>query len=99
MKRLFEPLEHKRYQQRYQLDLKLPGWRFTNSSDRDRNVDLTKSGCSELFLTVELLPGEIRGVVLTGQEKLDEVLRIEAIPLRSDGGLKPRTGSTQTEPF
>lgn len=39
----------------YQLDAKLPGWRFPQTLDRDREVDLTKLSCAELSLMMERL--------------------------------------------
>jgi hypothetical protein len=53
----FANLSHKVYQ----LDAKLPGWRFLQTSDRDRKVDLTKSSCAELFVMMEHVQAQVPG--------------------------------------
>jgi len=89
----FENLEHKVYR----LSADLPGWRFLKISERERDVDLTRSGCSQLFLTMEQLQGEIRGRVLSDKESLKEVLWIEAIPADPKSGLASQAGGTKPD--
>jgi hypothetical protein len=75
----------------YLFDADLPGWRFQSTSEGRRNIDLTKAGCSELFLSMEELQGEVHGRLEPYAGKPKDVLWVEAIPAYKNG-LKSRTG-------
>ena len=47
----FSGLSHKVYV----IEADLPGWRFIRTSDDTRKIDLTKAGCSQLFVAMEQL--------------------------------------------
>lgn len=79
----------------YQLRAEIAGWRFLRTSESRTQVDLTHAGCSELFLTLEQLQGEVHGTLVIDKQAEPAVLWIEALPVDPKSGLKSRTGGTK----